>query len=174
MEIEKRSEIFVTEVKDVEEIFNILSSFSERLKDERVESEESRRDYAEKIAKLARFVVAYLGNDAVGCFAAYMNDKENGCIYCTYLAIKDDIGALSGLVLVKMFSYGMVLAKKLNLSKFRLEVDKNNHKAVRCYKELGYEYVSDSADNRMYMEISLPLLDKKLNALSRILNRSAK
>ena len=104
-------------------------------------------EYAEKLANNASFVVCHEDNEIIG-FTAYYTNIEGGFIYIPQIWVSDyhqrkGIGA--ALLDVVVHNAPSVIQS------VRLEVRKNNEKAIGFYKKSGFSYVSES-DNKCLLE----------------------
>ena len=55
---------------------------------------------------------------------------------------------------------GIQIASDAEMQTVGLEVDNNNFKAIKLYKHLGFEFVSNENDTKYYMEIRIDKLKK--------------
>jgi ribosomal protein S18 acetylase RimI-like enzyme len=97
-------------------------------------------DYAKKLSEFAWFILCVEGDEIIG-FTAYYLNQEGGFAYIPQIWVSDNhqrkgIGAKMMDVLIKEtpdFVYSI-----------RLEVRKNNEKAVPFYKKMGFIILEDN------------------------------
>ena len=104
-------------------------------------------EYAERLATYADFVLAKEDGEIAG-FLAYYTNAEGGFAYIPQVWVSDNhqrkgIGGQMLNVLIQNIPE--------SLSSVRLEVRKNNYKAVSFYDKMGFEVIKDN-DNKLLLK----------------------
>lgn len=167
----KNGNIEVKETNDQNTIYEVLVEFQSYLRSEKLKSDSKRKEYSQKLAINSHFIVAYRENSIVGFLCFYMNDEEKKCAYFPLLAVKNDLGVFSTIVIFQMFSKTLEILKKSNFNSIRLEVDRDNLKAQRLYKSLGLIEISSNFDSSFYMEGSIDNATQILNSIAKRLDK---
>jgi ribosomal protein S18 acetylase RimI-like enzyme len=101
-----------------------------------------------KIHAYGDFVAAY-DREPMGYVAMYANDLQSRTAYVSLLAVRpgcQGMGIGEGLMRA-----GLNLAKSRGMKAAKLEVKKDNHRAIRLYQRLGFVLLSDAAQDSVYM-----------------------
>jgi ribosomal protein S18 acetylase RimI-like enzyme len=101
-----------------------------------------------KIHAYGDFLAAY-DCQPVGYVAMYANDMENRTAYVTLLAVRpgcQGLGIGEGLMRA-----GLTLAKSRGMKAAKLDVKKENQKAIRLYERLGFVLLGDAKQDSVYM-----------------------
>ena len=130
------------EIRDViyafDEVFE--PSLSERLSDLDV--------YAEKLYNNAIVFVAKT-EKVLGFIAFYANDRKTNTAYLTQIAVQPTTRnrRVGKGLLNKCFE----VSKNKDMSLLKLEVYKDNNKAIRFYERNGFEFCGEASTGSMYM-----------------------
>lgn len=109
-------------------------------------------DYAKKICDNASIFSLYEDGKLVAALAVYSNDPNRQIAFCTMLAVdKQHRNCGVGTNLVRT---AMDFLKKKSFKFFRLEIYKNNPKAIVFYKRLNFTIVSQS-EHTVFAEMKL-------------------
>ncbi len=173
MNIKTYDEISVVDLHDASKIYDVLNDLEDCFYFDRYDnaqnSDELRMAYAEKLAKNAHVITAFYEEKPIGCWGVYMNNQVEGYMYATYCAVRPDLGISGGIALLKMFSYGVEIAKQNNMMDYILKVEtrKDNVKAQRMCENLGIHYKGEEAsENSIYMEGKFSELAKAVEVFS--------
>ena len=93
--------------------------------------------------------VAACDRGPVGYVAMYANDAQSRTAYVTLLAVRPGcqrMGIGEGLM-----KAAMALARRRGMKAVKLEVKKDNHKAIGLYERLGFVRLCDAAADSVYM-----------------------
>lgn len=140
-------QIIKKENKDcISEIIRICKKdmFSER-------SDDFLDSLAEKFSKSACFLAAYSDEKLAGYVAFYCNDTVSKTAFISIIVVKkcfQRIGLGSTLI-----DEAISTSKKNGMKRIRLEVDKNNEKAIAFYKKKGFKIESDT--ETIYMTVDI-------------------
>ena len=105
-------------------------------------------EYANKLYYNAEFFIA-INVNILGFIAFYANDRKTMVSYITQIAVKEEfqnqnIGkTLLGLCVEVSTIFGMKYIK--------LEVYKNNNKAIRFYRKNGFRFYGEASSKSIYM-----------------------
>ncbi|MBA3704781.1 MAG: GNAT family N-acetyltransferase [Bacteroidetes bacterium] len=102
------------------------------------------KDYSEKIAEKAVTFEAWADNILVGLVAAYFNDSENRVGYITNVSITMNQSGKG--IASELINRCMKYARQKNFKEIKLEVFKNNNKAIQLYKKLNFTSVEIKND----------------------------
>lgn len=171
MDLTNGNSIIVKDVCDVNEAFEVLTVFKDYEFLEKVKEDSDREAYAKKWAEKSDFLVAYSGEEAIGCFIMYTDNTVDDCAFITYIVTKNDVGILSSFALLSLWINAISVLRKKSLTKFRLETDKNNKKAQSPSKAIGFKCVGDASENTIFMEAEVDEVERKINKLQTMLNR---
>ncbi len=105
-------------------------------------------DLFEKINKNASFLWVY-NQDICGYVAMYANDYVSEVAYITLLAVKTEYQRkhIGNMLLCACYE----VAKEKGMKVIKLEVRKENEKALYFYKRNGFEIESEASENSFYM-----------------------
>jgi ribosomal protein S18 acetylase RimI-like enzyme len=123
------------------------SSFFKSLS-ERVEISE----YSKKIEKLATTFEAWSGKTLIGLIAVYFNDTINRIAFITNVSVvkKFQQKGIASYLLNQSIEYAI----KNEFSSIELEVEKQNHKAIRLYKQKNFSETK-TINNCLLMTLKL-------------------
>lgn len=102
-------------------------------------------EYAEKLNQNAEiYFLVNNDNKDIGMCAIYTNDYENKIIYISSISIKKEYlsKGLGQVLLDHIFT----LKDKYNMDYIKLEVKKNNTKAINFYKKNGFQIITEKED----------------------------
>ncbi len=145
------------EVKDKEEIYEILLEMRDYFLDGIRRTNQELYEYADKLAKNAHFKVTYEIDTVVSFVAYYANDYVNKVAFIIMIAInsKYQKGITGYITLGRMLDESIKKLKHDGFYKVQFEVDKANTKAIALYNKHGAIYEKDSSNNMMLMYIDL-------------------
>jgi len=140
-------DIRIIDIKENDEKLKIMRAlenvFSERDRERHTEL------YFEKICKYACFIEALDGNQCVGFSAFYANDDITKTAYITLIAVSLSFQKMG--IGKKLIDATIQKANICGMEKIRLEVDKENIKAIQLYNKNGFS-VFDETDRSFYMD----------------------
>ena len=109
-------------------------------------------DYAQKIYHNASIFSLHEEGKLVAALAVYSNDPNREIAFCTMLAVsKQHRNYGSGTNLVRTT---VDFLKKKSFKVFRLEIYKNNPKAIAFYERLNFAAFSET-ENTVFVELKL-------------------
>jgi ribosomal protein S18 acetylase RimI-like enzyme len=98
-------------------------------------------EYAEKIFKLAVTFEAWVKGRLVGLIAAYFNNPESKSGFITNVSV---IKSYTGRgIAAKLLMMTVDYANQNHFSEIKLEVDRNNSKAIGLYTKFGFQPVNE-------------------------------
>lgn len=104
-------------------------------------------DYAKKLSEFARFILCVEEKEIIGFMAFYLN-QEGGFAYISLIWVSDNHQKKGiGATMMELLSKEVSTCVK----SIRLEVRKNNEKAMRFYKSSGFLSIEDS-DKKILLE----------------------
>lgn len=101
-------------------------------------------EYVEKLNQNAEIYFLVNKNEDIGMCAIYSNDYENKIIYISSISIKKEYLS-KGLGQV-LLDYIFTLRNNYNMKYIKLEVKKNNIKAINFYKKNGFQIITERED----------------------------
>ena len=147
--------INVKEVTTFEEAENDILEFKDTYFLRAITDDDNRKSFIEKHLKNGHFLAEYHDEKPVGFFSFYCNDTDNKMAYITSLALKDELGFLKGKTLIRLLNTAFEIGKKNDMETVRLEVEKDNEKAIKLYKHFGFNVVPSEKEETYYMEMKL-------------------
>jgi ribosomal protein S18 acetylase RimI-like enzyme len=139
-------------ITNKEEIIELLLKFSPLLPHSVVDNSTDRDKFAEKIYNNATTYVIYDGTDPAGFIAFYASDTRQSA-YVTLLAVTPIHQGT--LVADSLLNKCIEISSSLNKKSIKLEVNKNNIRAIKFYKKNGFNISDHSPKDSYYMEKSL-------------------
>ena len=139
-------------IYDHENIFSILHYFDTLFDPALSHRFTNLAKYAEKLACNAIFYVAK-DTDFLGFIAFYANDNDSRTAYLILLAVQP-VAQSKGLA-KKLLDLCIETSKNNGMLTLKLEVRKNNCKAIRFYKRNGFEFCGEASFESVYMVKSL-------------------
>ena len=152
--------ITVKEISNFSEIEKIILEFKNTYFLRPITTDDYRSIFINKHLKNGHFLAEYHNNTPVGFISFYCNNIEQKKAFVTSLSISDNLGFLKGKTLIRLMRKGIQIASDAEMQTVGLEVDTNNFKAIKLYKHLGFEFVSNENDTKNYMEIRIDKLKK--------------
>lgn len=156
------SNISVQELTTYEAIEQVVLAFSDSHFLRTITHGESRKQFIEKHLEYGHVVAEFHDETPVGFISFYSNDLINKIAYVTAFAISEDLGFLKGKTLMRLLSEGKKIVDEKGMKAVRLEVEKENTKAIRLYKHFGFNKISGTdnglthlSDNTIFMELNL-------------------
>lgn len=108
--------------------------------------------YKTLIDKISKYASVYIYNKSIimGYIAVYMNNYESRTAYITLLGVKKEYQNLK--IGTKLMIFIEDEAKGKGFEKIKLEVRKENKKAISFYKKNNYKIISEAYADSFYME----------------------
>lgn len=147
--------ITVKEVTTAEEAEKIILQYKDTYFLRAITEDDNRQAFINKHLENGHILVEYHDDKPVGFASFYSNDTENKMVYVTSLALDENLGFLKGKTLIRLIRKGMEIVKQNNMEIVRLEVERDNEKAIKLYKHFGFKVVSSEKDTTYYMEMKL-------------------
>lgn len=97
------------------------------------------QEYAEKIIKLSEIYSVKDNNEIIALVSTYLN---NNSAYITLFAIKKNFHGQG--ISYKLFDFLRKKIKEKSIDELKLEVYKNNIRAIRFYQKLDFNIVSEN------------------------------
>ena len=120
-----------------------------------ITDDSNREQFINKHLKNGHFLVEYHDDKPVGFISFYSNDTETKKVYVTAFALSEDLGFLKGKTLIRLLNKGLEIVTKNNREIVRLEVERDNEKAIKLYKHLGFEITPSTKETTYYMEMKI-------------------
>jgi ribosomal protein S18 acetylase RimI-like enzyme len=109
-------------------------------------------EYCNKLYKNAEIISCHNNNNLVGTIGMYCNDLSGSVAYISTVCVHPTMrGKKIGDLLL---STAKVVAKDKGMKTIKLEVDRNNYKAISLYLKKGFKQCENLTDT-FYMEIIL-------------------
>lgn len=107
-------------------------------------------NYSKKLSENAYSLIILNENQSiVGMASAYINNIDTKIAYLIILGISEKYRGLHlGRYLLNIINQK---ANEKGMNKIKLEVRKNNHKAISIYKKEGYDIIGDASETSFYM-----------------------
>ena len=106
------------------------------------------RTLFDKIDANAVFIVAY-DEDILGYAAMYCNDLETREAYITLIAVRPEYQGMH--IGKNILSTCREIALKYGMTTIKLEVRKDNNKAIAFYLKNGFDYIEQRNEESIYM-----------------------
>lgn len=151
------------EVTDLDECIKVINAFKQYDFFVEYRDEAFLKEYCQKLLGNGKFVVEYHNDIPVGFIGFYCNDIETKTCFVTTLLLSDELGFMKGKTFFRLTTKAIQIIKDAGMENVRLEVDKENKKALQLYKHLGFEIISDNNDKSYFMELKLNKLTTKLS-----------
>lgn len=150
-----KAKIEVKEATTFEEAEKAVLEFKDTHFLRAITNDDNRKAFIEKHLQYGHFLVEYHDEIPVGFFSFYCNDAESKTAYITSLALKDELGFLKGKTLIRLLTKGFAMGKEADMKSVRLEVEKDNKKAIKLYEHFGFKVVPSEKEETYYMEMKL-------------------
>lgn len=148
----EKNSINIQKICDYNEIYRVLLDISSAYTPPLITSIKNLSEYALKLADNAEVFVAK-DKSILGFIAIYSNDMISKTGYITQIGVKST--AQSKGLGKKLMNISYFICKEKGMQKIKLEVRKNNLKAIKFYQKEGFEKCGDATENSIYMEKSL-------------------
>ncbi|WP_034301281.1 GNAT family N-acetyltransferase [Alkalibacterium sp. AK22] len=149
---DKNNDFNIKKISSPKEIHNALFEISSAYNPPLTTSIKDLYEFAAKLAMNAEVFVA-IDQSVLGLIAFYCNNVVDKIGYITQVGVKTSAQS-SGLgkqLMDKAYS----VCKTKGMQKIKLEVKKNNSKAIIFYKKQGFKECGDASEYSIYMERSL-------------------
>jgi ribosomal protein S18 acetylase RimI-like enzyme len=111
--------------------------------------------YARKIASHALRLEAWQGTEPVALLAMYCNDLESGTAYITSVSVAPGFARRG--IASTLLAQCIRRARAAGMRRIALDVDANNHAALRLYQKLGFRADTTAAPSiRMRLHLNFP------------------
>lgn len=108
---------------------------------------------AEKIAGHATVLTAVVDGENAGMTGYYCNDTQSKKAYITVVVIKPDFRGMGiGTAMIKRVISDCA---DRGFKTVRLEVNRDNQRAIHMYTKLGFRKVEETSNNSFYYELTL-------------------
>lgn len=118
-------------------------------------SPEQNARIAQKLAAHGVIMAAFREDEVICFMGGYANDLTNRKAFCSFLAVKPNLGLLSGYVVLKTAMAFGHYAKEQGMERMAIEVEDINTHARQLYEKAGFQYTGRASDHSQYMEILL-------------------
>lgn len=137
-------------VQSREELLGLLEMYDASATRRITERVRNLKDYSGKLYTFAENYVIYEEKEPIGFFSFYANDDNTKQGYLTLIALK---GAWQGKGAgSRALLFICEECKKRQMKEIRLEVDKNNQRAVSFYRNNGFAVGGEASRESFYME----------------------
>jgi hypothetical protein len=147
--------ITVKEITAFDEAEKVILEFKDTYFLRAITSDDKREAYINKHLDNGHFIMAYHDEAPVGFVSFYSNDTENKIAYITALGLNEELGFLKGKTLIKLLNKGLEIAKQTNMKFVRLEVEKDNAKALKLYRHFGFKEIPSDKEESYLMEMEI-------------------
>lgn len=93
-------------------------------------------DYSEKIHKQTVRFEAWAGEELIGLLAAYCNDRDQYIAYITNVSVTEAWKNMA--IARRLMCQFLPYARKLGMRCIRLDVEKDNKRAIALYRQFGF------------------------------------
>ena len=138
---------YLVKIENLDSAISLLDEMSESLRSLSAGSD-YRRTMAEKFLKYGTILAIQKDSCYIGFSAFYANDTENHTAFLSMIAVKKDYRGLS--IGKELLDKTIEASKRNNMKKLKLEVLKDNIKAIRFYQNNGFEICSET-ENSFFM-----------------------
>lgn len=142
------------ELKTYEEIEKVILIFKDVYFLRAITNDEYRSIFINKHIENGHFIAEYHNEKPVGFLSFYSNGEDKST-FVTGFGIIDELGFLKGKTFMRLFKRGIEISKESGMNNLRLEVEKDNDKAIKLYHHLGFEIVHDGNHNSYIMEMPI-------------------
>jgi ribosomal-protein-alanine N-acetyltransferase len=112
------------------------------------------KEYSKKIKKNAYTFEAWNDNSLIGLVACYLNNPETNEGYITNVSVVEKYHGHG--IAKKLLMNNLTKAKQKKFTNLKLEVQKNNRKAIQLYSKLGFSKIEGNKNpSKLYMSIKL-------------------
>ncbi len=148
-------EIIVKELTTFEEVEMVILEFKDTHFLRPITKDSYRATFIQKHLESGHFLAEFHSGKPVGILSFYSNDTDSKTAFVTSLALSEDLGFLKGKTLIRLINKGFKMALENNMEIVRLEVEKDNEKAIKLYKHFGFHFIESDKENTYYMEMNL-------------------
>lgn len=138
-----------SEVLDKKEITKTIIAFENKLTPSLSERNINLREYADKLFRFGKVWSHYCQGKPISIVGGYFNDVRNKTSYLSIIAVDDKYRGrkLATSLLYKFEEYAL----NMGMKKVKLEVRKNNCRALALYSKFGYTIISEASETSYYM-----------------------
>ena len=149
--------IITKEITTFTEVESVILAFKDTYFLRAITKDEYRKIFIQKHLDNGHFLAEYLDDNPVGFLSFYCNDKVNKICFVTSLAVSEALGFLKGKTLIRLIKLAKEVAVAAGTEIIRLEVEKDNEKAIKLYKHFGFYEIQLPTGNEktFYMEIKM-------------------
>ena len=149
--------IITREITTFKEIESIILAFKDTYFLRAITKDDYRKIFIQKHLDSGHFLAEFLEDKPVGFLSFYCNDQINKICFVTSLAVSDSLGFLKGKTLIRLIKMAKEVAASAGTEIIRLEVEKDNDKAIRLYNHFGFKEIQLPTNNEktFYMEIKM-------------------
>ena len=149
IDFKTNSYIKIEKTCDYDEIYRALLEISNAYSPPLINSIKNLSEYTQKLADNAEVFVAK-DNLFIGFIAFYCNDVISKTGYITQIGVKS-LAQSTGIG-KRLMNKSYYICKEKGMQKMKLEVRKNNTKAIKFYKKEGFKDCGDATEYSIYME----------------------
>ena len=147
--------ITVKEITTFEDAEKVVLKFKDIHFLRAITSDDKRAAYINKHLENGHFLVANHNDTPAGFVSFYSNDLVNKIVYITALGLDEDLVFLKGKILIKLLNKGVEIVRQNDMKLVRLEVEKDNEKALKLYRHFGFHEIPSDKDTTYLMEMEL-------------------
>ncbi len=145
----------VCEITTYEEMDKVITTFKDSYYLRRITNPEYKDTFIKKQLECGHFVVEYHDDNPVGFISFYSNDLNSGVSFVTAMVVSEDLGFLKGKTLIRLLTESRNIAIKNNMKSVKLEVEKDNKRAIKLYEHFGFRPVEEETDNTIFMQMDI-------------------
>ena len=151
-----KENIIIKELFSFDEIEQVILAFKDSHFLRAITADDKRKGFIEKHMKFGHIIAEYHSDTPVGFISFYCNDIVNKIGYVSAFALDEKLGFLKGKTLMRLIKSSVDVGLKSDVETVRLEVEKDNTKAIKLYRHFGFKEADLDTDNKnsIYMEIN--------------------
>lgn len=153
--------ILIEKIIGIEEIFKNISIFNDYFIDSIENRVGNLWDYSVKISCYGNTYVVKIKDKTVGIIVFYANDLINKTAYITMIAVANEYEGMG--IGKELLTLSEFLAVESGMEYIKLEVHKENMRAIRFYEKCGFSYLDVASDMTIFLrkELNYATMDKE-------------
>lgn len=150
-----KQNITVTDITSYSEMEEIILKYKDTYFLRAITNDEYRDTFIKKHLENGHFIAEYHDGTPVGFASFYCNDGENKKAFISSFVVNDNLGFLKGKTLIRLLKTGVQIAQTAGMETVELEVEKDNDKALKLYKHLGFTHIPGDTATTIHMKMDL-------------------
>lgn len=136
-------------VKEEIELYDLIIRYANTVNPPLTARNIDLHDWVRKIYSFGKTFKAVKDSTVLGFISLYANDFENSIAYITFLSVDVQFRSLG--IGRKLIEFSENYVRTLGINNYKLEVHKNNIKAIRFYEKNGFQIIGDKDKGSYYM-----------------------